>query len=377
LSTTELTENAMNPRELFCPQDDCPSRGVIGAGNITIHSQKPPRCKCSACGRTFTLSRGSAFYRLHKKALFVIVSTLLAFGCPPQAIVAAFGLDERTVYAWMQRAGQQAERVQEHLLCEHPMALSHVQADEIRVKCQKRKVVWMAMAICVPTRLWLGGLVSESRDNVLIEALCAKIKACAVFGRLLVCVDGLAAYVHALQKAFRTPIWTGRAGRPRLLAWPLRIGQVIKRKEPGRVARVEQRMVQGTLEQARALLGTEKLNTAYIERLNATFRARVSSLVRRGRGLARQVSTLHAGMYLLGTVYNLCTYHKSLRQEQPQGRRKWNKRTPAMAAGLTDHRWTLEELMAYRVPPAPYVPQRRRGRPPGSANSPALAGAQT
>ncbi len=364
----------MNPQEIFCPNESCPSRGIVGAGNIVIHSQKEKRCKCNTCGKTFAVSKGSGFYRVHKKALFVIVCTLLAFGCPPQAIVAAFGLDERTVYAWIQRGGGHAEQVHEHLLGEHPLNLEHVQADEIRVKCQKRTIGWMAMAMSVAARLWLGGVVSPTRDKVLIAALVAKVKACALFGLLLVCVDGLAAYVGAFKKAFRTPVYTGKPGRPRLLEWPILIGQVVKRKEKGRVVGVLQRMAQGTFEQARGLLCSEQINTAYIERLNATFRARLSALVRRGRGLARRVDTLHAGMYLLGVVYNLCTFHKSLRHEQPEEGRKWLKRTPAMAAGLTDHGWSVQELMAYRVPPPPYVPARRRGRPPKNTHSPAFAG---
>lgn len=367
----------MNPQEIFCPNEDCRSRGRVAAGNIRIHSRKEQRFRCTTCGKTFAASRGSGLYRVHKKGLFVIVCTLLAFGCPPQAIVAAFGLDERTVYAWRQRGGGHAERVHEHLLSEHPLQLEHVQADEIRVKCQKRTIGWMAMAMAVPVRLWLGGVVRPTRDKALIAALVAKVKACALFGLLLVCVDGLAAYVGAFKNAFRTPVYTGKRGRPRLVEWSLLIGQVVKRKEKGRVVGVLQRMVQGSFEQARRLLCSEQINTAYIERLNATFRARLSALVRRGRGLARGMQTLHAGMYLVGTVYNLCTFHKSLRQEPPEGRRKWFPRTPAMAAGLTDHCWSVQELMAYRLPPQPYVPPRRRGRTPKNAHSPALAGSTT
>jgi hypothetical protein len=55
------------------------------------------------------------------------------------------------------------------------------------------------------------------------------------------------------------------------------------------------------------------INVAYIERLNATFRSRIVALVRRRRALARQIPTLHDGMYLVATVYNFCTYHQSLR----------------------------------------------------------------
>ncbi len=98
------------------------------------------------------------------------------------------------------------------------------------------------------------------------------------------------------------------------------------------------------------------LNTAYIERLNATFRARLALLTRRTRALARRPALLHASLYLVGTIYNFCTYHDSLTTAAG------SRRTPAMAAGLTDHCWTVTKLLWHRVPPARWVPPKRRGR---------------
>ena len=80
------------------------------------------------------------------------------------------------------------------------------------------------------------------------------------------------------------------------------------------------------------------------ERLNATFRAHLCCLVRRVRALAAKPSRLAAGMYLLGTVYNFCTPHQSLRQKDAHGKCKWAERTPAMAASITDHCWRVSEL---------------------------------
>ena len=102
------------------------------------------------------------FYRLHKPAeLAVLVLTLLSHGCPTQAIVAAFGLDERTVARWLACAGQHCQRVHEHLVEQGQVDLQHVQADELWVK-QVGTKVWMALALAVPTRLWLGGVISGS-----------------------------------------------------------------------------------------------------------------------------------------------------------------------------------------------------------------------
>lgn len=106
------------------------------------------------------------------------------------------------------------------------------------------------------------------------------------------------------------------------------------------------------------------INTAYIERLNSTFRSRLAALVRRGRALPRQEAALQAEVYLMGTVYNFCTYHHSLRVELqlPGHRRRWLQRTPAIAAESTDHKWTVAELLWYKVPHPPQLP-KRRGRP--------------
>jgi len=97
----------MNPRELFCPNLDCPARGQVGKENIHSHSLKDRRYICEVCGRTFTTTSGTIFYRLrHAPDVVIQVITLLAYGCPVQAIVKAFELDERTVCDWHRRAGQ-------------------------------------------------------------------------------------------------------------------------------------------------------------------------------------------------------------------------------------------------------------------------------
>jgi hypothetical protein len=98
------------------------------------------------------------------------------------------------------------------------------------------------------------------------------------------------------------------------------------------------------------------LNTAYIERLNATFRSRLASLVRRTRYGARRQRMLTLGMYLVGTVYNFCTPHDTLTNAQG------HRCTPAMAAGLTQHVWTVAELLHFHVPPPRWQPPKKRGR---------------
>ncbi len=76
----------------------------------------------------------------------------------------------------------------------------------------------------------------------------------------------------------------------------------------------------------------------------------------------RQMPMLEHAMYLVGTFYNFCSEHQSLRQCCYESDRKWWQRTPAMAAGITDHCWSMAELMLFRVPPPRWQPPKQRGR---------------
>jgi len=360
----------MNPQQIFCPNLDCPARGQVGAGNISVHSQQEQRYGCNVCQSTFAASKGTLFYRLKTDAqLVIIVLTLLAHGCPRQAIVAAYGFDERTVKEWWQRAGAHCQKVHQHTVGQSQLDLQQAQADELKVKLQGG-TIWLALAIMVSTRLWLGGAISPQRDRRLIQALADQIRASALCRPLLVAVDGLPSYVKAFQQAFRSKLpRLGQPGRCQWRAWAeLAIVQVVKQRTAGTLT-IERRMVQGGAELIQRLIqasqGQGGINTAFIERLNATFRQRLAPLARRTRCLAQQPDTLLAGMYIVGCLYNFCTYHQSLRIPLylSQTRRRWLRRTPAIAAGLTDHCWTVRELFQFKVPPSPWTPPKRRGRP--------------
>lgn len=349
----------MDPATTFCPNLVCPARGQSGEGNIRLHSRKDQRLLCTACHKTFSATKGTAFYRLRTPVETVtLVVTLLAHGCPLQAIVVAFGFDERTVASWASRAGSQAQAVQEHVV-EQPHDLGQVQADEIRVKTQKG-IVWMALAMTVCGRLWLAGEVSFHRDMPLIRRLITRVRRCTTRRPLLFCTDGFVAYIRAIRETFRDPVRRGAHGRPRLRPWRnVYIAQVVKRYAKRRVVDIERRIVDGTPARVETLRrraqGDGVINTAYIERLNATFRGRLATLTRRGRALARRLLTLEHGMYLIGTVYNFCTPHESLGHAGCA-------MTPTMAAGLTDHCWTIQELLSYHVPLPPWTPPKQRGR---------------
>lgn len=362
----------MNPQAQFCPNPDCPASGKIQEGNITVHSKQEKRYRCLKCKKTFSDTYGTALYRLKKEYdLLYTVTILLSYGCPIQAVVAAFHLDERTVAAWLARVGEHSQKVHEQVVGNSTLDLEQVQADEIKVRLQGASV-WLGQAIMVRTRLWLGGEVSESRDRAFLDRLVARVKRVALKLKLLVSTDGLGGYPNSFKRAFRETEHTGKRGRPRLIPWSeLAIVQVIKRKLDGKLD-IQRRQVQGEAEQVQALLLKSQrkeqsvINTAYIERLNGTFRQRLACLARRSRAALRTPERLVRGMFLLGAVYNFCTPHHSLRVAlvEPVRGRKYAPQTPAMAAGLTKHVWTVEELLCFKIPPSPAAAPVCRGRPP-------------
>lgn len=294
----------MDPHELFCLNMDCPARGQVGKENIHVHSQTDKRCICEVCGQTFTTTTGTIFYRLRSDPQLVMwVVVLLAYGCPVPAIVKAFDLDERTVCDWHKRAGKHCQQVHEHLVESSQHDLQQVQADEIKVKIQKG-TIWM------PTRLWMGGVISPKRDLDLIQALTDKVREIALCRPLLLAVDGLASYVSAFRNAFRSklPRRERETGRCKLVSWQdIAIVQVVKQRVAG-VLNVDRRIIQGAEGKVERLIKTTQgkgvLNTAFIERLNATFRQRITSLTRCTRTLAQRAETLVAGMYIVGCFYN-------------------------------------------------------------------------
>src|SRR3989442_14662754 len=193
-----------------------------------------------------------------------------------------------------------------------------------------------------------------------------QVRRCALSWRpLLVLTDGWAAYPGSIGRAFREKVKeTMGVGRACLRVWPeLHLGTVIKHTQKKRVVQITRQMARGLLQRAEQLLqlsgGGNVLNTAFIERLNGTFRERLASLTRKSRHAASRMQALHTGMYLIGCTYNFCCAHQELSKAKHWGMAC----TPAMASGLTDHVWSICELLRYKVAPAPWIEPKQRGRP--------------
>jgi transposase-like protein len=326
----------MNLQTVFCQNAACRDKYKKGAGNIVAPSQKRQRCKCPSCGHTFSYRQGTMFAGLRSDVKIVTwVVGLVAWGCPVAAIVAVFELDERTVADWMHRAGLYAETFHHQHM--QPVDLQQVQVDEIRLKMQ-HQILWIAMAMSVGSRLWLGAVCRVHHDKKLAKQIMTCIYNWAKQVPLIIAFDGWNAYPKACFKVFREPLFTGKVGAARKQPWAcLSVVQLVKQEAQQWVMR--RWVLSGSCSAIRYLLNVTQgigttINTAYIERLNPTFRAHLACFARRTRCPARQLQTVGERVFLVGCLYNFCWLHASL-----------DKQTPAMGAALTDHPWSLEEFL--------------------------------
>ena len=153
----------MNLQSVFCPNIACHYKHQVGNGNIVSHGKARERCKCKCFGHSFSYRQGTMFAGLRTDVQIVTwVVGLMAGGGPVAAIVAVFELDERTVADWMHQAGIYVEAFHHQQICS--LDLQQVQVDEIRLKMQ-RQALWIAMAMSIGSRLWLGAVCRESRDK--------------------------------------------------------------------------------------------------------------------------------------------------------------------------------------------------------------------
>ncbi len=174
------------------------------------------------------------------------------------------------------------------------------------------------------------------------------------------------AYEEAIVKAYGEvePPRPGRRGRPakpkKILPAGVTYATVHKTRENNRVVKVEARLIFGTLLALTLALASstvsEKVNTVYIERQNGTDRNRNGRKARKTYCFSKDWEVHEAMTYFTMYSYNFCWPVRTLRVKNAEG--KWEQRTPAMAAGLTDHVWSLREWLSYSaVKPLPGNPK--------------------
>lgn len=374
----------MDWETLYCPNRHCRYYGKAQnegrlVKNGTSHGQKQALCK--ACGSSVSLRYGTAYYDLNAEPLiFETAIRALAEGNSLRSTGRIVEIDKDTASDWLNRAAQHCRVVMLYLWRE--LAVSECQLDELWsfVHTKERNLTtaktigetygdaWVWVAFAPVWRLVLAFVIGKRNQhtaNLLLERVVAVTDDAIPFFTS----DQLPEYRTALLHAYGQWVHPARQGdrgrfpKPRQVPLPgLLYAQVVKRREKGRVVDVSTKIVFGQPDQIEARLTaspvSHAINTSFIERENLTLRQHNRRLTRKTNGFSKELSWFEKQLWLCLAYYHLVVPHDSLKQElsipEPTrgngSARRWRLRTPAMAAGLTDHIWTTTELLSFRVP---------------------------
>jgi len=335
---------------------------------IGVHSYQEGRYICHWCNKTFAATTGTIFYR-RRTAAEEIIDALhrCAHGQSARDIAEATGHKEETVADWIAKGGRHVTAF--HQARAQNLHLERVQMDEVWGFVGKKPqhvtgeepdpevvgVRWVTIGLKVRSRFVVAWDIGTSRDRAFGRSFIGQIKACSDGRPPLFESDGCAMYENGIRWHYKekVPLPPGEhrgPGRPCLrLHADVCLAQVIKHHCGRRLVKVERRIRLGDPARVAQIIRQtgcgSQVNTSYIERFNGTLRDRVPALARQTYAFARSDPIL-AGQVALAIVdYAWCTYHTSLRIATNESGRKWRKRTPAMAEGLTDHKWTLKEIL--------------------------------
>jgi hypothetical protein len=308
----------------------------------------------------------------------------LAEGLGMRAVARVFEVDPHTVLAWFVEVADHATAFSPYFLRDVGVTqvqldalfalLSAVKTDEVSAAEAVERLsrsphgVWAAIDPVTTLRLPID--VGDRTLAMAQRVVHQVVQVLAPGGVPLCLTDGFKEDATALlthdgqwvQPERRQA--TGPAPKPRWMPLPgRRYAQVIKTVRRRRLVRVRHRVVFGTLEavyQGLAACGWQ-INTAFIERLNLSIRQHVAAVGWRVTTLCKGEDGLRQQLALYQVYDNCCLPHTSVRQPLPQpvptngtgSAKRWQTQTPAMAAGLTDHVWTLREVLLFRVPPWP------------------------
>ena len=340
---------------------------------------------CTACKGYFQETHGTLFHgKRVAPDLLVWAVGALAEGLGIRAVARVFEVDPNTVLQWLVEAADHLKAFSQYVL--HTVRVTQVQLDELyaRLSAVKdgevseaealqrlaRSPHWVWVAIDPVTKLLLTIDVGD-RTLAMAQGFVHQVVQMLAPGCVpLFLTDGFKEYATALLTHFGQWVQPERrqaAGpmpKPRWVPLPqLLYAQVIKTTRRRRLVRVTHRVVFGTREAVQQVLAAcgWQINTAFIERVNLSIRQHVAAVGRRVTTLCKHEAGVRQQLALYHVYYNFCLPHASLRLPLPQSApthgngsaKRWQPQTPAMAAGLTDHVWTLREVLLFRVPPWP------------------------
>jgi IS1 family transposase/transposase-like protein len=389
LSTLQGRPRHVETSGQFCPQPRCAYYGWVGRGNLRANGYpnggRWRQFQCRSCKQYFLETHGTP---LHGKRvppeLLVWAVGAVAEGLGIRAVARVFAVDPNTVLQWLTEVADQAAACSRYFL--RDVHATQVQLDELfallsAVKAGEvsegealtrlsRSPHWVWVALDPVTKLLLA---TEVGARTLAMAQCLLHQVAQVLAPdcvPLFLTDGFKEYLTAVLTHYghwvqRPRCWaTGPLPKPRWLPLPqLHYAQVVKQTRRRRLLAVRSRVVFGTLAGIKQVLAAQgwQINTAFVERVNLSIRQHVAAVGRRVTTVCKGEVGLRQQLALYQLYYNFCLPHSSLRLPLPQpaptkGRgsaKRWRPCTPAMAAGLTDHVWTLREVVGFRVPPWP------------------------
>jgi IS1 family transposase/transposase-like protein len=373
----------------FCPHTECPYHGRVDWGNIRANGHPSGRrwrqLVCLGCRSYFLETLGTP---LHGKQVnsdkLVWAIAALAEGLGIRAVARVFEVDPNTGLGWLVEAAEHLEAFSRYHL--HDLYVEQGQMDELfaLLSAVKEGEVTEAEAIQRLSRLPHWVWVAMDPVCKLIVAVDVGDRTLAMAQRLvhrvtqvlapgcapLFLTDGFREYLTALVTHYGQWIQPerrqtkGSRPKPRWMPLPgLLYAQVVKSYRRKHIVGVKRRVIFGAAETIESILAQRgwKINTSFIERLNLDFRQHVAAIGRRVNTLCKHEVGLRQQWAIFHAYHNFVLPHASLRLPLPdlkdamESGKRWQPRTPAMAAGLTDRVWSLREVLMYRVPPWPQL----------------------
>lgn len=332
----------------------CPHCGA-SAVNVKYHSRYSSRdgirfvFRCKLCRKTFCDRFGTAFYDLktpEPKVLRSVHQVLEGLGY--ESVARIEQVHPTSVHRWVERAFEQAQMADKHLL--QNIETEVIEMDELHsfagtkqrspaTADEKVGKHWTHCSMARESRLLIEVEVGPRTEETAEKLVQNTANRLAPGSWPLWCSDGWEPYVGALLSVFHLMIHylrtrqRGRPRNPKPIAHPnLRYGQVVKQRSGRRLVAITKRVIYAVAE----LVPMEKISTSLLERLNGTLRLHVSPMRRKTRAYAKCRDTLNMQVQLFKSYYNLCLAHSGLRGQ-----------TPAQAAGLVDHQWSVRELLTF------------------------------
>ncbi len=342
-----------------------------------------PRFRCQVCRALVSARIGTAYAGIRtNEDTYRYGATALAEGLALRAAGRLFALDKDTLCGWLPRLSQHCNGVMSYFF--RDLHLNECQLDELWTFIYKKEEhldpleqllgtygdtwIWIAFSpIFKLVPAWQVGKRTLKDARKLVFRLKS-----ATDGHIpFFTSDELPHYADALLEVYgelKTPPRRGSRGRfpkPRKYApSDLCYAVIVKERERGRVVKVTTSIVYGNDEQITAALAdspvSRVINTSGVERNNLTIRQHSRRLTRKVNAFSKDRDYLEHQLTLAFAYYHFVVPHRGLRERLPKPMptkgpdatfKKWKPVTPAMAAGLTDHIWSMDELLSFRVPP--------------------------